>query len=248
MIIYMNLNFKNNYQVIFLVILCIIIVFQIYQLFNKNDTLDEDSSSSEVETYTYHETESIQQMKPRTQKIQNSIKAIQPETNKLSKYGNAHDVFDDNGSRIMYWKFNNDPWACLYYNSTNDTMTFGINHIISNELLASWKKVIPNVGFNDKDKLLMITSTDEESALAVINLVLSTIHQELTIDEIMNSNLIDISVNKIRAHPLVKTKILEQVNEKISISKEKIEPDDGLDLATNDLNIDAYGGNEFSFL
>lgn len=236
-----NFNFKNNYQVIFLVILSIIITFQIYQLFKSEDKIDESStSSSEIETY--HETESIG---PRVEKKE-KVKVINDD--KLSKYGSPHDVFEDNGSRIMYWKLKKDPWACLYYNTTNNTFTFGIDHIISKELIVEWNKIIPNIGLNEKDKLLMITSTDEESALAVINLVLSTVHKELTIDEIIKSNLIDISVNKIRAHPLVRTKIHEQVMEKISISNGTIEPEDGLDLATTDMKVDAYGGNEFSFV
>ena len=51
----MNFNFKNNYQIIFLIILSVIIVFQICHLFNEPKT-DESSESSEFDTYQETET------------------------------------------------------------------------------------------------------------------------------------------------------------------------------------------------
>jgi len=254
----MNFNFKNNYQSIFLIILSLIIMFQFYQLMQK----EEDETISE-EPETYNETESIKDsVKPNIKVRKNKIKSktkrvrfLEPEkkevvsSNGIEKYGSPTDMYEDDGNRIIFWKFSQpNPWSTLYLNQTNDTFTFGLNHPISKTLLNEWNNIIPNLGFNDKDKHLMITTSDEESALAVINLVLNTVHEELSIKEIIESNLIDISVAKIRAHPLVKTKILEQIHEKISINKETIEPEDGMDLATGKLDIGAYGGNEFSFL
>tara|TARA_B100000768_G_C11276527_1_gene376244 strand:+ start:1048 stop:1854 length:807 start_codon:yes stop_codon:yes gene_type:complete len=248
-VIYMNINFKNNYQIIFLVILSIIIAFQIYQLFNEDNKNEVVISSESSEIETYQETESISN---KTLKKIHNIKEtklnVSNETTKLMKYGQPTNIFDENGSRIMFWKLNNNPWSNLYYNSTKNTFTFGLNATLDKDLLQKWTEVIPNIGFNEKENDVNITTEDEESALAVANLILSTIHKELTIKEIIDSNLLDISLAKIRAHPLVKTKILEQINEKLSNQKDNVKSDHSMDLATSKMNIDAYGGNEFSFL
>lgn len=231
-------------------------MFQFYQLMQN----EEDDIMSE-EPETYNETDSVNDsVKPnikvkKTKTKTKRVRFLEPEkkekvsSNGIENYGSPTNIYEEDGNRIVYWKFSQpNPWSTLYFNQTNNTFTFGLNHPISKTLLNEWNNIIPNLGFNDKDKHLMITTSDEESALAVINLVLSTIHKELKIEEIIESNLIDISVAKIRAHPLVKTKILEQIHEKTSINKETIEPEDGMDLATSKLDIGAYGGNEFSFL
>ena len=247
----MNFNLKNNYQTGFLVLLSVVILFQFYQLLQEQEYEIEVSGSSEIETY--NESESDKEPKKKS-KGGKKIKAPEIKNNQQSsgptqKYGNPTDIFDDKGNRIVFWKFPKPiPWSSLYFNQTKNTYTYGLNYIISKEKLEEWNKVIPNLGFNDSEKQIMITTQDEESALAVINLVLSTVVNELTIKEIMDTNLIDISVSKIRAHPLVKSKILEQINEKISSNKEKFKPESNIDLATNKVGIGAYGGNEFSFI
>tara|TARA_B110000908_G_scaffold165177_1_gene214213 strand:+ start:1148 stop:1897 length:750 start_codon:yes stop_codon:yes gene_type:complete len=249
----MNFNLKNNYQTIFLVILSVIIIFQFSQLLQRNE--NEEYNSSEAESYS--ELESIKESSKKILKLDKSKKMLKLDKSKMlnkssnvnDKYGSPSDIFDDKGSRIIYWKFSKpNPWSCLYFNQTKNTYTFGLNHMIDKKLLEEWNKIIPNIGVNDKEKMLMITSNDEESALAVINLVLSTSHNELSIKEIMESNLIDVSVSKIKAHPLVKSKILEQIISKLSTNKEQIKPDSSLDLATQKIDIGAYGGNEFSFI
>ena len=148
----------------------------------------------------------------------------------------------------MFWKLDNKPWSSLHYNTSKNIFTFSLNALIEKDLLHNWNEIIPNIGYNKKDNLIMISTEDEDSALALANLILSTIHQELTIKEIVASNLLDISLSKIRAHPLVKTKILEQINEKLSNQTNQVKSDHSMDLATSKMSIDAYGGNEFSFI
>ena len=41
---------------------------------------------------------------------------------------------------------------------------------------------------------------------------------------------------------------LEQINEKLSTNKNQVKSEHSMDLATTSMNIDAYGGNEFSFI
>lgn len=234
-------------------------MFQFYQLAKTEDVDNEETISEEPVTYNESESindsikseHNIKTVKTKDKKVRfvEPLKENSINTNGIEKYGNPNNIFDENGSRILFWKFvQPNPWSTLYFNQTKNTFTYGLKHSISKKLLNEWSKIIPNLGFNDSEKNIMITTSDEVSALAVINLVLNTINDELTIKEIIDSNLINISVSKIKAHPLVKTKILEQINEKILINKEIIKPDDGMDLATNKLDIGAYGGNEFSFL
>jgi hypothetical protein len=235
----MEFNLKKNYQTIFLISLSIIIIVQIIYLVNE---CDDTSDAEDLYDNAVQETGI------------NNVDNNFTQHDKLLKYGSPHDIFDEQESRMMFWKLKNDPWYNLYYNSTNNKFTFGLKSQMTKKLLKEWQNIIPNIGFNDKENLIMFTTEDENSALAVANLVLSTIHDELTIKDINDSNLLQISLNKIRSHPLVKTKILEQINEKIS-NNETIKTEDTTDLATignmntlGDLNIDAYGGNEFSFL
>lgn len=233
----MNFNFKNNYQITFLIILSVIILLQICHILNEPTTNDLTEST---EFDTHQETETVNEKV--LKKVNN------PQLKRFEKYGHPTDIFDDKGSRIMFWKLNNKPWSSLHYNISKNICTFSLNALIEKDLLHSWNQIIPNIGFNDKDSTIIITTDDENSALALTNLILSTINQELTIKEIVESNLLDISLNKIRGHPLVKTKILEQINEKLSNKINHVKSDHSIDLATSKISIGAYGGNEFTFI
>ena len=79
----------------------------------------------------------------------------------------------------------------------------------------SWKKVIPNINFDPRAGELIIPSKDEPSALAIINLILINFSGQMSIQNILEKNLIQISIAKAKTHELVQTKLREQIMENL---------------------------------
>ena len=115
----------------------------------------------------------------------------------------------------------------------------------------NWKKIIPNLDFDPRIGEIIIQCDDEETALSIANLILSNFKGDLSMEEILNKNLIDISINKARKYQIVKNKLIEQImansNDKPSEAFNDTQTFKS-DLAThkND-NINAYEGTEYSF-
>jgi hypothetical protein len=79
----------------------------------------------------------------------------------------------------------------------------------------SWKKVIPNINFDPRAGELIIPSKDEPSALALVNLILINFSGQMSMQNILEKNLIQISIAKAKTHELVQTKLREQIMENI---------------------------------
>ena len=80
---------------------------------------------------------------------------------------------------------------------------------------TTWLQVIPNLGFDPRSGELIIPSKDEISALAIANLICINFAGRISITEILNKNLIPISINKARKHKVVQKKLREQIKEHI---------------------------------
>jgi hypothetical protein len=80
---------------------------------------------------------------------------------------------------------------------------------------TTWLQVIPNLGFDPQSGELIIPSKDEVSALAIANLICINFAGQMSITEILNKNLIPISINKARKHKVVQKKLREQIKEHI---------------------------------
>jgi hypothetical protein len=96
----------------------------------------------------------------------------------------------------------------LNFLKTNDHDLTGNN---SNEL---------NLIFNGDTLELLIPAQDEEFALTICNLIINTIKGNLSLDNIIKNNLIQVSMNKMSSknpyYSFVKNKIIEQIVENIS--------------------------------
>lgn len=79
----------------------------------------------------------------------------------------------------------------------------------------SWKKIIPNINFDPRAGELIIPSKDESSALAIVNLILINFSGQMSIENILEKNLIQISIAKAKTHELVQNKLREQIMENI---------------------------------
>lgn len=180
-----------------------------------------------------------------------------------------------NNSNYMLWVINKPkPWEEIVYKFDDPyPIKFIKSVFIPNEnIIEKWKQIIPNIEMasanNKKLKLpnkvkLIIPARDEESALGILNLMINTFKNQLSFEEIINNNLIEVSLAKIKNHPVVKKKIIEQIMEvKHKDTKDTDEESELIDIDSsefeNDLantetvktvnEIPAYGGNEFSFL
>ena len=112
--------------------------------------------------------------------------------------------------------------------------------------------------FNGQNFDLMIPSQDEEFALTICNLVINNIKGNLNINNIVQNNLIQISMQKIKKYVQIKNKIIEQILENLNDDSNLITLSEGFtnsaenngileyneDLAMSDTNEDRRNNNE----
>ena len=120
----------------------------------------------------------------------------------------------------------------------------------------AWKTIIPNLNFDPRSGELVIPSKDEASALALANLISINFTGKLSLDNILEKNLIQISIAKAKAHEVVRNKLREQIIENLHGSKfnspEVSFEKDLVNLNKSDDNmnfsIEAYNGNDYAYL
>jgi hypothetical protein len=99
-----------------------------------------------------------------------------------------------------------------------------------------WKHIIPNINLNPNTRELIIPSKDEASALAIANLICINFSGQMTMKEILDKDLIRVSVTKAKTHEVVRNKLKEQIMEVIyGKSFSKIQTNYEEDLAKNGL-------------
>ena len=115
-------------------------MFQFYQLVQTEEVKDEEVISEDPETYNESESindsiksdhsvknvKTVKTVKNKTKKVRfvEPLKENSINTNGIKKYGNPTDIFDDEDSRILFWKFEQpNPWSTLYFNQTKNTFT-----------------------------------------------------------------------------------------------------------------------------
>lgn len=79
----------------------------------------------------------------------------------------------------------------------------------------NWKQVIPNINFDPRAGELIIPSKDEASALALANLILINFSGQMSLQNILEKNLIQISVAKAKSYEMVQNKLREQIMENL---------------------------------
>ena len=117
------------------------------------------------------------------------------------------------------WEFNNpNPWTKVIYNSNDEyPYYFHIKLVIpSLNDYQTWRQVVPNLDFNQHTGELIIPSKDEPSALALANLIVINLTGQMSLENILNKNLIQISITKARKYELVQNKLREQIKENLN--------------------------------
>ena len=158
-------------------------------------------------------------------------------------------------NEYIIWDFNDpQPWNKIVYKygSKYPFYFFIKAKIPSLNDYQAWKNVIPNIDFDPMLGEIIIPATDEESALSIINLIFSNFKGDISIEEIINKNLLDISINKAKKYDVVKNKLIEQIKENTKVNSIK-EPFEAIaheeaPIITNSDKYEAYQGIEYSFI
>lgn len=79
----------------------------------------------------------------------------------------------------------------------------------------NWKQIIPNINFDPRAGELIIPSKDEPSALALANLIIINFSGQMTLQNILEKNLIQVSVAKAKSYEMVQNKLREQIMENL---------------------------------
>jgi hypothetical protein len=79
----------------------------------------------------------------------------------------------------------------------------------------NWKQIVPNIDFDPRNGELIIPSKDEPSALALANLIIINFMGQMSLQNILEKNLIQISINKAKSYEVVQNKLREQIIENL---------------------------------
>ncbi len=131
----------------------------------------------------------------------------------------AQDSLDPNtNSQPKVWEFDKpNPWTKVIYLEQDEyPYYFHIKiNIPSLNDYQVWKQIVPNLDFNPRSGELIIPSKEEASALALANLICINFSGQMSIDNILEKNLIQISVSKARSYEVVQNKLREQIIENL---------------------------------
>jgi hypothetical protein len=138
------------------------------------------------------------------------------------------------------WLFERpNPWNKITLNETDEyPYKFNIKlKIPSLNDYDAWKQVVPNLEFEPRGGNLIIPSKDEASALALANLISSNFGGHLTLQDILEKNLIQISIAKAQSHEIVQHKLREQIMENLfGKSFNKVQNNYEKDLVKNNIS------------
>lgn len=156
---------------------------------------------------------------------------------------------------------NPNPWHKIIYDPDNKYVyTFYIKmEIPSFNNYQEWKRIMNNIDYIPKNKELVISTPDEETAIAIINLIIMTFTNKISMNDIISKDLINISIIKTKENIDIKEKFREQIKEYIynqndntntvedkSIEIENPKQHKKKSNFTEDIN--AYDGNDYSYL
>jgi len=149
----------------------------------------------------------------------NNVEKIVP----LNLFGKPHEVVPN---KFIIWNFVQPiPWTQIIYVYDQEyPFRFFLKvHIPSLNDFQAWKQLVPNLDFDSKTGELIIPSKNEESALAIANLIVSNFQGQLTIDNILEKNLIQVSVLKAQQFEVVKTKLREQIISALTLKNNELD-------------------------
>jgi len=177
-------------------------------------------------------------------------------------YGNPTNY--EAGKHIIWEFYEPNPWSKIIYKNNEEYPFYFFIKIKIPSLndYENWKNIINNIEFDPRSGEVIIPTGDEETALSIINLMISNFKGDISINDIINKDLITISINKAKKYEVVKSKIKEQISVNVKVKETfKDGPDFQKDLANNGdyfyvdnmetpkkNEYNPYEGTEFSFI
>lgn len=147
-------------------------------------------------------------------------------------------------TRNKVWEFDRpNPWSKITYDENSQfPYFFHIKlRVPSLNDYENWKQIIPNISFDPKAGELIIPSKDEPSALAIANLISINFTGQLSLKDILEKNLIQISINKAQSYEVVQNKLREQIMENLyGKTFNKVQSNFEKDLARNSVEFNNF--------
>lgn len=136
------------------------------------------------------------------------------------------------------------PWnKILKVNEDYNKYIINIKNFNENKYMQ-WKELLENLDYNYISKKLSYTSKYEGEALAIINLLISHMNNDIEFEEIFDNNLLEKSIKKAMSNKLVCKKLKELI-ESSNVELENIDDFD-YDVDTFDINDKANMLNTFN--
>ena len=111
-------------------------------------------------------------------------------------------------------QFNNPNLWCKISINKNDYTKYYIKMNNFNEkIFLEWKKLIDSLDYDVNTKELILETKEEHEALALVNLIISNMNNDIKMDEIIDNKLITVSIQKAKTHKLVCNKLKELILE-----------------------------------
>jgi len=119
---------------------------------------------------------------------------------------------------------NPQPWNAIVFNPNKENKyLFIIRLNIKNSekqsyltKISKWSEIIQGIQLNLDNNELVIPSEDDNTALGIVNIIINNLKGDISLKNIIDNNLISISIAKIRTYPSIRTKIIEQIMENIN--------------------------------
>ena len=231
---------KNEIKFFFLIIL-IIIIYDIYILYFHKLKLEPVKN-------TIHKIEKIVNINNNDQNDDSYYNLVD-----INLYGKPYEHVEN---KYIIWIAK--PWNKIIYkyNETSPFYFFIKIKIPSLNNYLEWKKIINNLDFNQQSGEIILSTNDEETALSIINLMILNFKGEISFQEIIDKNLIDISINKSKKSEQIKNKLIEliientkelpSIKESFKEEQDNFEKNNQHNFNKNDDEFDAYDGTEYS--
>lgn len=127
----------------------------------------------------------------------------------------------------------------------------------------NWKKIAPMLDFDPNTGELIIPAKDEGTALAIANLITANFNGSLSFTDIINKNLLAVSIKSAQTHELVRTKLKDQIKNNTDMksiaesfptfsrdlatrSESKVQVKEKMQQSVSEIN--AYDGGDYSYL
>ena len=201
---------------------CIILLVLIYQLYivyvpsSNNDALDNSEDSIDEKP-----SRDIVSQLPERKPMQYET----PQTFEHPQLGKPDQIIQEG---YLYRFSNPNPWNAIVYNPTSNLSYLFIIKLNESpttiqkysNMIQQWSQIIPNTKLNTQSMELIVPASDEESALAIINLILNNLKGDLTLKNIVDNKLIQVSLMKIKNYSSVRQKIIEQILDSVNQKRE----------------------------